>query len=215
MYTYQLLTMAASLVTITSFLLLLTNEWRLSISLLFFQFMGMFLLVAGLWSIPLAVSKLVAGWMSGAMLGIAAASRYKDIGNGSSNRPTWRQRLAIKSLLRITLLQARFFLVFSAIVVILTVFSLKDQVAMAIPGIQEIHSWGGMVLVGMGLVKLIFNSKVFSVLIGLLTALSGFEVLYAAMETSLLVAGMLAIVNLTIAIIGAYLIIAPQMKEFV
>lgn len=215
MYTYQLLTMAASLVTITSFLLLLTNEWRLSISLLFFQFMGMFLLVAGLWSIPLAVTKLVAGWMSGAMLGIAAASRYKDIGNGSSNRPTWRQRLAIKSLLRITLLQARFFLVFSAIVVILTVLSLKDQVAMAIPGIQEIHSWGGMVLVGMGLVKLIFNSKVFSVLIGLLTALSGFEVLYAAMETSLLVAGMLAIVNLKIAIIGAYLIIAPQMKEFV
>ena len=149
------------------------------------------------------------------MLGIAVASSYKNIGNGLTNQPIRRKKLKIKSFLPISRLRERFFLVFSAIVVFLTVLSLRTHVSIVIPGIQEIHAWGGMVLIGIGLVKLSFNSNVFSVLLGLLTALSGFEVLYAAMETSLLVAGMLAIVNLSISIIGAYLIVAPQMKEIV
>jgi hypothetical protein len=50
------------------------------------------------------------------------------------------------------------------------------------------------------------------VTIGLLTALSGFEIIYAAIETSTLVTGLLAGVNLGLALAGAYLIIAPTME---
>ena len=46
-------------------------------------------------------------------------------------------------------------------------------------------------------------------MIGLLTFLSGFEILYAALENSVLVAGLLAAINLGLALVGAYLASAP------
>jgi hypothetical protein len=52
------------------------------------------------------------------------------------------------------------------------------------------------------------------VIIGLLTSLSGFEIIYAAVETSTLVTGLLAGVNLGLALVGAYLLIAPTMENY-
>ncbi len=49
-------------------------------------------------------------------------------------------------------------------------------------------------------------------IIGLLTALSGFEILYAAVETSVMVAGLQAIVTLGLALIGAYLLAVRGME---
>ena len=49
--------------------------------------------------------------------------------------------------------------------------------------------------------------------IGLLTFLAGFEVLYAALEVSVLVAGLLAAINLGLAMAGAYLLTVPENKE--
>ena len=46
----------------------------------------------------------------------------------------------------------------------------------------------------------------------LLTALAGFEIIYAAIETSVLVTGLLAGINLGLALVGAYLIISPTME---
>ena len=43
-------------------------------------------------------------------------------------------------------------------------------------------------------------------LIGLLTTLSGFELIYAAVENSVLVTGLLAVVTLGLALVGAYLL---------
>lgn len=40
---------------------------------------------------------------------------------------------------------------------------------------------------------------------GLLTTISGFELMYAAVENSVLVAGLLAVVTLGLALVGAYL----------
>jgi hypothetical protein len=50
-------------------------------------------------------------------------------------------------------------------------------------------------------------------LLGLLTVLSGFEIVYSAVETSTLVAGLLAGVTLGIAVVGAYLITALSEEE--
>jgi hypothetical protein len=41
-----------------------------------------------------------------------------------------------------------------------------------------------------------------------LTALSGFEILYAAMEGSILVAALLVVINLGLGLTGAYLLIS-------
>jgi hypothetical protein len=57
-----------------------------------------------------------------------------------------------------------------------------------------------------------FSSSYFRTVIGILTFFSGFEILYAAVEASILVVGLLAVMNLGIALIGTYLILAPGME---
>jgi len=64
----------------------------------------------------------------------------------------------------------------------------------------------------MGLLQLSLTTNPFRIIIGLLTSLSGFELIYAAIETSTLVTGLLAGVNLGLALVGAYLLIAPTME---
>lgn len=66
----------------------------------------------------------------------------------------------------------------------------------------------------MGLLQLSLTSNPLRVIIGILTSLSGFEILYAAIETSTLVTGLLAVVTLGLALVGAYLLITPTMEKY-
>ncbi len=59
---------------------------------------------------------------------------------------------------------------------------------------------------GLGILQSGMTARPFRVSVGLLTVLAGFEILYAAVETSLLVAGLLAIINLGLALSGSYLL---------
>jgi uncharacterized membrane protein len=65
----------------------------------------------------------------------------------------------------------------------------------------------------MGLLHLGIASHILRVIIGLMTFLSGFEVLYAAVEGSVLVAALLAVINLGLALVGSYLLIAAATQE--
>jgi len=64
----------------------------------------------------------------------------------------------------------------------------------------------------LGLLHLGLTSSALRVTLGLLTVLAGFEILYAAVETSVLVAGLLAAVSLGLALAGAYLLVVPSLK---
>jgi hypothetical protein len=66
---------------------------------------------------------------------------------------------------------------------------------------------------GLGMLHLGMTIQPFRVILGLLTVLSGFEALYAALESSILVAAMLATVNLGLALVGAYLLTARKAEE--
>jgi len=63
-------------------------------------------------------------------------------------------------------------------------------------------------LISLGLLHLGLTTDVLRVILALLTVLSGFEILYAAVEGSILVAGLLSIVNLGLGLVGAYLLLA-------
>jgi hypothetical protein len=73
--------------------------------------------------------------------------------------------------------------------------------------------WGALTLIGLGLLQLGFNSKPLPTTIGLLTILAGFEIVYAAIENSILVASLLTLITLGVSLAGAYLILSPQMEE--
>src|SRR4030042_79605 len=73
--------------------------------------------------------------------------------------------------------------------------------------------WGSFVMMGFGLLQISLTNHPLRVIIGLLTFLSGFEIIYAAIEKSTLVTGLLAGVNLGLALVGAYILIAPSMEN--
>jgi hypothetical protein len=65
----------------------------------------------------------------------------------------------------------------------------------------------------MGLLHLGLTNRPLRVIVGLVTVLAGFEVLYAALVQAALVTGLVAAVNLGLALVGAYLITAPLPGE--
>ena len=65
---------------------------------------------------------------------------------------------------------------------------------------------GGVTLMAMSLLQLGMTNQFFRLILGLLTLLSGFEVLYAGLENSVLVTGLLSILTIGLALVGAYLI---------
>jgi hypothetical protein len=82
------------------------------------------------------------------------------------------------------------------------------RIEAAIPGLGWQVIAGSLLLIGAGVAHLGMTSDTLNVILGLLTMLTGFEILYAAIESSILVAGLLAVTNLGLGIAGSYLLLA-------
>lgn len=177
---------ALGILIVSSAASMLTRNWRMRVGALALQYVGVFWLVALSWPFGLASIKLVAGWMAGAILGV---SRIGEL-------PADRRRWPTEWL----------FLTLVVVLVVLTTAAVSPQIGGWIGRLQPSQAFGGLLLVAMGLVHLGMASRGLRVIVSLLTVLSGFEILYAAIESSALVAGLLAVVDLGIAMVGAYLL---------
>lgn len=191
---------ALVLIASTSITLFLTENWRLSILLLSIQYLGVFILVQMNWPVIMASVKLVAGWISGAIMGMAMVSipAVKEEMDQSSFKHTSASRL---------------FYMLAAILVGLVILTRANQALEWFPDIHLEQAWGGYILIGMGLFKLGFSQNLFSATFGLLTALAGFEIIYSTIAISALLAGLLAGITLGIALAGSYLIMSPYLEE--
>jgi len=105
------------------------------------------------------------------------------------------------------------FRILAAILAGLFAFTGGAKLISWLPEITLLQAYGGMILIALGLLHLGLTSQPFRVVLGLLTVLSGFEILYAAVESSILITGLLAAVTLGLAMLGAYLITAPTLEE--
>jgi hypothetical protein len=190
---------AVVLLAITTCLLLASRDWRWGAVMLAVQYLGLLALVAQSWPLELAVIKLVAGWMSAAVLGIAMLSAPEVWRNDASRAA---QTAPVGPVFRML----------AALVVGLMVFSVTPGLETWLPAASLSQLYGGALLVGMGLLHLGLTAQPLRVALGLLTVLSGFELWYATMEDAALVAGLLAVVNLSLALVGAYLLLAPGME---
>lgn len=187
---------AAVLTLITSAGLLVSRDWRLGLGLLGLQYVGAFLLTSQHWPMSMAAIKLVTGWMAIATLGMTRLGLKEP---DKSSDIIWSQ--------------GRFFRLFGAGVVAIIVIAVAPRIEALIPGIGLSVISGSLILMGLGLLHLGMTSQPFRVILGLLTILSGFETLYAALESSVLVAAMLSVVNLGLALVGAYLLTAHKAEE--
>lgn len=185
---------AVILLSVTALTLFLSQDWRVSVAALAVQYAGVAVLVGMSWPVALAVVKVVVGWMAAAALGLT------QIGQpfGMEER-SWPGGRIFRSV--------------AASLVLLVILTISPGVSAWFPGVRNVQVIGGLILIGMGLLHLGMTARPLRVILGLLTVLSGFEIFYAVVETSVLVAGLLAVVTLGLALVGAYLLTATVEGE--
>jgi len=176
----------------TSVGILLSRDWRWLITYLSIQYVGMFIFTLEHWPLSMATVKVIAGWMGSAILGMTRSNLILSDGETSA------------------LPQGRLFRLLAAGVVIIIAVSAAPFADSLLADAGVPMSTGSLVLVGIGLLHLGVTDEPLRVTIGLMTVLSGFEMLYAAVESSILVAALLAAINLGLALAGSYLIIAAN-----
>jgi len=185
---------AVIIVTVTSVGLLLARDWRWLIIFLSAQYFGMLILTMVHWPLGMASVKVVAGWMSAAILGMTRSGLPRE------------NKVERQSVLP----RGRLFRLFAAGIVMLVVATATPRVDAVMADAGFAVTTGSLLLVGMGLLHLGVTDHVLRVTIGLMTILSGFEILYATVEGSVLVAALLAVINLGLALVGSYLLIASN-----
>ncbi|MGD8402549.1 MAG: hypothetical protein PVJ21_02735 [Anaerolineales bacterium] len=178
---------------LTSAGLLITQDWRLGLGLLGLQYVGVFWLASQHWPISMASIKVVTGWMAIATLGITRLNLKELEGDSQHFWP-----------------QGRLFRLFTAGIATIIIATVAPRVEDIIPGIGLPVISGSLILMGLGMLHLGMTAQPFRIILGLLTVLSGFEALYAALESSILVAAMLSVVNLGLALVGSYLLIGSS-----
>ncbi|WKZ39668.1 MAG: hypothetical protein QY328_15510 [Anaerolineales bacterium] len=183
---------AVALILATATTILISQDWRISLAALALQYLAAFWLVTR--HLPLAMGsvKLIAGWMVVATLGMTRLS-LSTLDNQMEDTFWFRGRW--------------FRIILMGIVGLIATGS-SMQIEAVIPGLGLPVIAGSMILIGAGVVHLGVTSDLLRVTLGLLTLLAGFEILYAALESAILVTGLLAVVNLGLGILGSYLLIA-------
>ena len=182
-------------ILLTSVGLLVARDWRWSITLLAIQYVAMFVLALQHWPLGMASVKVVAGWMAAAILGMTRS--------GLSN-----ENLAEENIWP----RGRLFRLFAAGIVVIIVAGVTPSVDTIMADAGFAVTTGSLLLVGMGLLHLGITAHILRVTIGLMTVLTGFEILYSTVEGSVLVAALLAVINLGLALVGSYLLIAASSK---
>lgn len=195
---YEFAAIASAIaVVICSLIILLNNQRRYQIISLAIQYLGVFGLSVLILPWGLAIIKLIVGWM---VCSVLAAARPLDFSSGFETIKGGEET------------PERLFRTLSASIIWVIVFASTPIVETWLP-IGTVVLWGGLLLIGMGMLQLGMSTQEDRLIIGLLTVLSGFEILYGAVEASVLVTGLLAMVNLGISLIGAYWLTPPVETE--
>jgi hypothetical protein len=184
---------AMSVIVATTLILLLSRDWRWSLVALALQYLAVFILFLGNWPLTMSAAKLVTGWMAAATLGMTLANRDDFITAQSS----------------------RVFKFFLALVVIGSVWQGAGAMTNWLPVFRQGQDGAtgfplllaSLFLIGLGMLQLGVTGEPFRVTLGLLTLLSGFELLSSPLDNSALVAALLAAVTLGIALIGSHLLV--------
>lgn len=188
--------LAVVLVAVTATGLSISRDWRWNLGLLAVQYLGVAALVAQHLPLGMAAAKLVTGWMVTAALGMTLTGLPR---REESAEEAWPQ--------------GRAFRLFMAGTMIVLAIAVTPRLDSRMAGIGAPVIAGTILLAGLGLLLLGTNSGIAPIIFGLLTILGGFEVFYAAVESSILVAGLLAVVSLGLGLVGAYLLNAAAQGE--
>jgi len=180
---------AAGVVAATATGVLVARDWRWNLGFMAAQYLGAAALASTHWPIGMAAALLVTGWMTVAALGMTLTALPPQSEFTDKSWP-----------------QGRAFRLFMAGMIFVLAAGLTPRVQTSMAGVEPPVIAGSILLAGIGFLQLGTSSQIARIMLGLLTVLTGFEVFYAAVEGSILVAGMLSVVILGLGLAGAYLL---------
>lgn len=186
------------LILISSAAMLISRDWRIQLGALALQYLAAFWLITRHQPFVIGSAKLVTGWMVVAALGMTRLG----ITNMEEDQTTFVGP------------NNRWFSFVLLGVVALVTAGATPQIEAVIPGLGLSVIAGGLLLISTGLIHLGLTSDILRVIISLLTLIAGFEIIYAAVENSILVAGLLALTNLGLGLAGSYLLLAGKTQTF-
>lgn len=196
-------------VLITAFLLLVVVKPRLSLAILFIQYVGVFLIISTVWPLTISLVKLFSGSAAVIVLILSTFTHMP----ADKPKNTTKQADSIKNSRLASLLDTlsgNMFRLLAAGLVLIVVVSITPRAVNWISGATIPSVFAGLLLISLGLLKLGLTKRVLNVFIGLFTFLSGFEIIYASVENATLVTGLLAGVTLALSLVGAYLVTANE-----
>lgn len=180
------------LILVTATTILVSRDWRISLGALAVQYLAAFWLVTRHLPFAMGSVKLITGWMVIAIIGM---TRLSLTNLEQNEQDAFYPRGAS---FRVILIGIVAFVAAGA----------TPRIEAAIPGLGLPVIAGGILLIGAGVAHLGVTSDLLRVSLGLLTMLSGFEIIYAAVESAILVTGLLAAVNLGLGVLGSYLLMS-------
>ncbi|MDF1520007.1 MAG: hypothetical protein RQ728_05745 [Brevefilum sp.] len=191
----SLSTLAFLMIVITAMVILIFRDWRINTAALTLQYLAVFYLVTLSWPIGLAIVKLIVGWMATAAIGLTCLRQMDD------SPPTE----STSSL---------FFRALAGLMIILVMFVISSTLQDTVfPNVDLVIIRSGLMLVGMALMQLGTNASPYLIIMSLLSFMAGFELIHAALERSTLLTGLMASVNLGLALVGVYFIMKSNDRD--
>lgn len=187
----NIISWAAVLIIFGAALLMLINlDWRVNLGALTVLQLSAFWLVSRHLPFAMASAKLVTGWMVVATLGMTRLGLQQ--GQNEKEEAFWPR--------------GKWFRLILLFLIVMVAAGATPRIEAAIPGMGLPVIAGGILLIGAGVVQFGVTSDILRIFLGLATLLTGFEILYAAVESSILVTGLLSVVNLGLGLTGSYLL---------
>lgn len=184
---------AVLILVITTTVLLVMNQWRWMSIAWVFQVFSVFWLTSLSWSIAESIVKLIGGWI---IIAIVSSTHPDSIleSEHDSISASFGFRFLISGM------------------VWLFSFSIAPNIQeFTQTGIEVI--WGGMLLFISGLMQIGLSKNYVRTIIGLITFISGFEVMYASIESSVLVSGLLVFITVGLSWLIIYFNTQPVESE--
>jgi hypothetical protein len=188
-------TIAFVFIVITAMVILIFRDWRINVIALAVQYLAGFFLVTLSWPIGMAIIKLIVGWMATAAIALTCLRQMNTDAPDESTASLFFRSLA--GLLVI-------------LVIIVVAPTLRENI---FSQLDLVIVQGGLMLFGMSLMQLGTNSEPYLTMMSLLSMMLGFEVIHAGIELSTLLTGLLAIVNLGLALVSVYFIVKSSEKK--
>ena len=174
-------------------LMIVASDWRMRIAGLASLYLVGFIVIIQIWPVALASVKLISGWMGIALLSTSMLN---------SMNQTNSHRLTSEMIFRFLM----------TVLIWIVIVAIAPSINEWLP-IPYTNLYIGISLMGSGLIFMSLTDDFFEIVLGLLTILAGFDIIYSSLEGSALVTGIYAFIVILICLLSGYFSSAVSDRE--